>query len=633
MKTEARVVIIGGGVAGCSTLYHLTKMGWSDVVLVERDELTGGSTWHAAGNCPSFSGSWNIMKLQHYSNRLYERLADEVDYPINYHRTGSVRLAHTEARMEELHHVCGMAQAQGIAFEMLTPEQIRDHHPFCEIHDIRGGLWDPTDGDIDPSQLTQAYAKGARDGGAEITRNNPVEAISRSRSGEWLVQTKKGTIKAEIVVNAGGYRAAEVGALVGLKLPIITMQHQYMVTDTIPALAARNQKLPLIRDPDVSYYLREERDGLLLGPYEWQATPAWLDGIPANFCMELYPDDLDRLEWYIEQAMERVPLLAEAGIQRVINGPIPYTPDGNPLIGPAYPLENFYLCAAFSFGIVQSGGAGKTMAEIIVEGEPEWDMWGLDPRRFTDYANKAYTTAKAIELYQNEYAMAFPHEERPAGRPAKTTPLYPVLKAKGAMFGARGGWERATWFVPEGQEAKLDLTFHHGNWHAAVAEECRAVRERVGLLDLGGFSKYDVSGPGAAAFLDRLIAGRLPRAGRIGLSYFCNDQGRLMSEVTITRLDEERFYLCSAAAGEWHDHQWMLKYLPDDGSVKVENITPRFGTLVLAGPRARDVLGQVTEADLSNPAFPWLSAQEIEIGFTRVLALRVNYVGELGWEL
>ncbi len=633
MKTQARVVVIGGGIVGCSTLYHLTRMGWRDVMLVERDELTSGSTWHAAGNCPSFSGSWNIMKLQHYSNRLYERLAQEVDYPINYHRTGSIRLAHNQTRMEELHHVHGMARAQGIDFEMLNPQEILARYPFIELHEIEGGLWDPTDGDIDPSQATQAFAKGARDGGAEIVRHNPVEAITRTPAGEWQVHTKKGRITAEIVVNAAGYRAREVGAMVGLELPIVTMQHQYLVSEAIPALQERGEKLPLLRDPDVSYYLRQERDGLLLGPYEWDATPAWLDGIPPDFGMELYPDDLDRLEWYIEQAMGRVPLLAEAGIQRVINGPIPYTPDGNPLIGPAYPLENFYLCCAFSFGIVQGGGAGKCMAEYIVEGEPEWDMWGLDPRRYTDYANQAYTAAKAVELYQNEYAIGFPHEERPAGRPAKTTPLYPLLESRGAMFGARGGWERAAWFVPEGEEKKLDLTLHYGNWHEAVGEECRAVRERVGILDLGGFSKYEIGGPGAAAFLDRLISGRLPREGRISLSYFCNDKGRLLSELTITRLPGERFYLCSAAAGEWHDHQWMLRHLPEDGSVTVANITPRYGTLILAGPRARDTLAKVTEADLSNQAFPWLSAREIEIGFAQVLALRINYVGELGWEL
>jgi dimethylglycine dehydrogenase len=633
MKTHARVVVIGGGVVGCSTLYHLVKLGWDDVVLVDRDELTSGSTWHAAGNCPTFSTSWNILKWQRYSNRFYGRLAAEVDYPINYSVTGSIRLAQSRERMEEFHHVAAMARAQGVDFEVLAANEMKARYPFLELHDLEGGLWDPHDGDIDPSQATQAFAKGARDGGAEIYRFNPVEAIERSAGGEWLVHTKNGTITCEKVVNAAGYRGAEVGALVGLSLPIVSLQHQYLVTESIPELDGRDGKLPLLRDPDDSYYLRQERAGLLLGPYEWDATPAWPEGVPADFGMELYPDDLDRLEWYIERAIGRVPILGTAGVQRVVNGPIPYTPDGLPLIGPAFGLDDFYLCCAFSFGIAQGPGAGKVMAEILVDGEPEWDMWALDPRRFTDYANIAYTTAKAVELYQREYDIIFPCDERPAGRPAKTTPLYDRLKAKGAQFGARGGWERATWFAPDGQAAENRPSFHHANWFDAVGEECRAVRERVGVLDLGGFAKFEVAGPGAAAFLDRLIAGRLPGVGRISLSYFCSPKGGIVSEVTITRTAADRFLLCAASTAETHDHQWMAQRLPDDGSVTIANVTARSGTLILAGPRARDVLGQVTSADLSNQAFPWLSAREIEIGFTGLLALRINYVGELGWEL
>ena len=633
MKTHARVVVIGGGIAGCSTLYHLTRLGWRDVVLVERDELTAGSTWHAAGNCPNFSTSWNIIKLQHYSNTLYARLEDEVGQPINYHRTGSIRLAHSRDRMDEFHQVSAMARAQGIDFEILTPAECRARYPYLELHELLGGLWDPGDGDIDPSQVTQALAAGARAGGAEIYRQNPVEAIARNQDRSWRVQCRDGDITAEIVVNAAGYRAAEIGRLVGLKLPIVSLQHQYLVTGPIAELQQRDARLPLLRDPDDSYYLRQERDGLLLGPYEWDCKTSWAGEVPADFGKELHADDLDRLEPYINAAIARVPILAEGGVQRVINGPIPYTPDGLPLVGPAYPLENFYHCAAFSFGIVQGGGAGKCMAEIIAEGEAEWDIWMLDPRRYTEYANRAYTEARAIELYQREYDIAFPFEERPAGRPAKTTPLYDVLRQKGAMFGARGGWERATWFPPDGAAAVQRPSFRRTNWFQTVGEECRAVRERVGVLDLGGFSKYAVSGPGAAGFLDRLIAGRLAGVGRITLSYFCTPKGGILSEMTITRLAEDRFYLCSAATAEWHDHQWMLCHLPGDGAVQLENVSARYGTLVLAGPRARDVLGKITDADLSNQAFPWLSAREIEIGFTAVMALRINYVGELGWEL
>ena len=633
MKNHARVVVIGGGIAGASTLYHLTRLGWRDVVLVERDELTAGSTWHAAGNCPNFSTSWNIIKLQHYSNQLYGRLAAEVDHPINYHVTGSIRLAHGRDRMDEFHHVAAMARAQGIEFEVLAPAECRERYPYLELHDLVGGLWDPGDGDIDPSQVTQALAAGARAGGAEIYRQNPVAAISRKPDGSWRVETRDGAIGAEIVVNAAGYRAAEIGAMVGLKLPVVSLQHQYLVTGPIDALADRETRLPLLRDPDDSYYLRQERQGLLLGPYEWDCKPSWPGPVPADFGRELHADDLDRLESYINAAIARVPILGEAGVQRVINGPIPYTPDGMPLIGPAYPLKNFYHCAAFSFGIVQGGGAGKCMAEYIVEGEPEWDMWMLDPRRYTEYANRAYTEARAIELYQREYDIAFPFEERPAGRPAKTTALYDVLRAKGARFGARGGWERATWFPANGAGPAERPSFRRTDWFDTVGAECRAVREQVGVLDLGGFAKYAVTGPDAGQFLDRLIAGRLPAVGRISLSYFCTPKGGILCEMTIARRAEQSFYLCSASTAEWHDHHWMLNHLAEDEDVRVENISARHGTLVLAGPRARDLLAKLTDADLSNQAFPWLSVREIEIGFTQVLALRINYVGELGWEL
>ncbi|MGH6900328.1 MAG: GcvT family protein [Geminicoccaceae bacterium] len=634
MKAHARVVVIGGGIVGCSVLYHLTRLGWTDVVLLERDELTSGSTWHAAGNCPNFSTSWSIMKLQSYSNRLYRELPAEVDQAIDHRPSGSIRLAHTNERMEEFRHVAGMAQAQGLGFEIMSANAMRARHPFLETHDILGGLWDPDDGDIDPSQVTQALAKGARAAGATIYRQNPVRAIGRTPSGEWRIETRDGAITCEIAVNAAGYRAREIGRMVGLDLPIVSMEHQYLVTEAIPEIEAHGRPLPLVRDPDVSYYLRQERAGLLLGPYEWDCRLAW-DGAepPAEFGRELFPDDLDRLERYIEDAIARVPIFAHAGITRVVNGPIPYTPDGNPLIGPAYGLDNFYLCCAFSFGIVQAGGAGKAMAEWITAGEPEWDLFGLDPRRYTDYANQAYTRAKACELYQKEYAIAFPFEERPAGRPAKTTPLYETLRAKGAMFGARGGWERATWFAAEGQRPEQRPSFHRTNWHDAVGEECRAVRERVGVMDLGGFAKFEIEGPRAARWLDRLICGRLPKVGRVTLAYLCTPNGGVLSELTITRLAEDRLYLVSAAIAEWHDEQWLRAHLPEDGGVTVRNVTPRYGTLVLAGPLSRAALGRITEADLSNAAFPWLSARSIEIGFARVLALRISYVGELGWEL
>lgn len=633
----ARVVVIGGGAAGTSALYHLASRGWTDCLLLEMAELTSGSTWHAAGNCPTFSTSWTVMRVQAYGAELYRRLEAETPGGIGYHGTGSLRLAHGRERMDEFRHVRAVARAQGLGYELLAPPEAKERYPFLELHDLEGALWDPLDGDADPSQLTQAYARLAREAGCRIERFTRVTSLARDRTGEWLVGTDKGeTVCAEFVVNAAGYRAGEVMALVGQPLPVVTMQHQYLVTEDIPALVERGRaaKLPLLRDPDTSWYLRQERQGLLLGPYERDYRAAWLEGIPADFAHQLWPDDLARLEPYLEDACARVPILAEGGVKRVVNGPIPYTPDGNPLVGPAHGLANFYQCCVFSFGIAQSAGAGKMLAEWVVDGAPEWDGWVFDPRRFTGYATTAYTAAKAVELYGQEYAVAFPFEERPAGRPARTTPLYPVLKAKGARFGARNGWERAVFFDSEGRVGEPCLTLRRErDWNPLVAAEVRAVREAVGVVDLGGFAKFRLVGPGAAAMLDRLLCSRLPKVGRVGLAYALNERGGVVSEFTVTRLAEDSFYLVTASTAEWHDEDLLRAALPVDGLVALETLHGRLGTLVVAGPKARDVLARATPADLSNAAFPWLAAREIELGFGRALALRVNYVGELGWEL
>ena len=635
--TTAPVVVIGGGVVGCSVLYHLALMGWRDCLLIEKNELTSGSTWHAAGNCPSFSGSWSIMKMQRYSTSLYGRLAEEVDYPINYHVTGSIRLAHSRDRMEEFRHICSMARCQGLEFQMMTNADMQAAYPFLEVHDLEGGLWDPTDGDIDPAQLTQALAKGARELGQKIVRFAPVENITRAASGEWEVTTPLGTVHCEYVVNAAGYRAPEVGRFFGRDIPCVSIAHQYLVSEGIAELKARDEKLPLLRDPDSSYYLRQEGQGLLLGPYEWQATPHWIakdDPIPADFSFQLFSDDLTRLEWYIEDACARVPLLGTAGISKVINGPIPYTPDGNPLIGPVPGVANAFEACVFSFGITQAGGAGRVAAEWIVNGETEWDMWSVDPRRFTAYATTEYTRAKAVELYQREYGIGYSNEERPAGRPAKTSPLYGTLRAKGALFGARAGWERACWFPRPGKD-KLEnvLSFHHTNWFEAVGEECNAVAESVGILDLPGFARFEIKGPGATQWLERLITGRIPKVGRIGLVYFADQSGRILTEMTITRFAENHLWLMTSGAAEWHDRDWITKHWPSDAAFTINNITPAWGTLLLTGPKARDVLAMVCSNDLSSDGFPWLSHQPITVGTARGHALRVSYSGELGWEI
>ena len=635
LRSHARVVVIGGGVVGCSALYHLTRLGWTDVVLLERDELTAGSTWHAAGNCPNFSTSWTLLKLQQYSTRLYAQLAHEVGCDLTYHRTGSIRLAHSADRVDEFRHVIGQARALGAGFELLSPVEIGARHPFLELERIRAGLWDPDDGDIDPAQLTQALATGARARGAQIHRQTRVTGLHPLPSGGWRIDTPQGAIEAEYVINAAGYRGGEVAALIGEYLPIVTLSHQYLITADIPALVARGAaRLPLVRDPDVSYYLRQERHGLLLGPYESHPRAHWIDGVPAEFAHQLFADDLGRLEDYVAAACARVPILGSVGLKRVINGPVPYAPDGNPLVGPARNARNFFHCCAFTFGIVQAGGAGRIVAEWVANGEPDWDVWPVDCRRYPGFAGPSYALAKALETYGNEYGIGYPQEERPAGRPARVSPLHERLRQQGAAFGARGGWERAVYFREPGDPEGAECSFRRPHWHRAVERECVAVAQSVALLDLTGFARFEVSGSGAAGWLDHLIAGDLPREGRTALSYGCSPRGGIVMEMTVTHLPGGRFWLLSAAAAEGHDEDWLRRHQSSlFGPLDVANLTDRYGTLVIAGPRSRELLARVTAADLGNAAFPWLAARAISIAGEPVWALRVGYVGELGYEL
>ena len=630
---DTKVLIIGGGVAGCSALYHLAMRGWTDALLLEMDELTSGSTWHAAGNIPTFSSSRNIIKLQHYSTELYAKLATDPNYPINYHQTGSIRLAQGESRWQEFQHVHDMANAMGLGYELLSPAQMQERCPFLETHNLVGGLWDPHDGDIDPSQLTQALASAARKLGSTIKRFSRVTQIERDGAG-WKVTTPEQSYTCEYLINAAGYRAGEVSALLGQYLPVVSMQHQYLVTETIPELEQHGSLIPLVRDPDDSYYLRQEKTGLILGPYEKQATPNWADGkLPENFAYQLYEDDLDRLEWYIEQACERMPILGSVGVQRVINGPIPYTPDGIPNVGPAYGLQNVFHCNSFSFGICQGGGAGKTVAEWIIDGRPEWDMWSMDPRRYGHYADQDYVVERATELYGREYAIFFPHEEWPGGRPRLTSPLYDTLKAKSAQFGARGGYERAQWFAEDGDDMNAPYSYGHGPWHEAAKRECLHVAEHAGVLDLCGFAKFELKGVGAKDWLDKQIAGRVPSPGRLSLSYFCYPTGGIGAEMTITCFSEEHYVLIGGAPARVHDLDWLEKALPADGSLSVTDITDENSTLVVAGPKSRDVLQPLSDSSLANENFKWLTMQQINVAGHAVMALRVNYIGELGWEL
>ncbi len=440
IPAQARVVIIGGGVVGVSSLYHLAKAGWTDCVLLEKNELTAGSTWHAAGNVPTFSSSWSIMNMQRYSAELYRGLGDAVGYPMNYHVTGSIRLAHSRERMQEFQRVKGMGRYQGMDLDILAPDEITQRYPFLETHNLTGALYDPYDGDIDPAQLTNALAKGARDMGAKIIRFCPATGAKWTGT-EWIVSTAKGEIRCEYIVNAAGYYAREVGKWFGRDVPMMVMSHQYMLFDEIPEIAAYSKetkgKLPLLRDVDSSYYLRQEKNGMNLGPYERNCKAHWItpdDPMPDDFSFQLYPDDLDRLEWYINDAVARVPILGTAGLTKVINGPIPYAPDGNPLIGPMPGVPNAFEACVFTFGICQGGGAGKVLAEWITEGQTEWDMWSCDPRRFTGYADQKYCIAKGMEVYGHEYGMHFPHARWPAGKDKRLSTLHSRLQGRGRGF-------------------------------------------------------------------------------------------------------------------------------------------------------------------------------------------------------
>ena len=645
MKSHARVVVIGGGVVGVSTLYHLTRKGWSDVVLLERSELTAGSTWHAAGLLPLFNMSYTVGQLHKYSVDLYKRLPAETGQDVSFHVTGNLRLATCSERMDEYHKYCGTANTIGVPFEIISPAEVAKLWPLINLGDgaatakIVGALYHPHDGHIAPADLTMALRKGARAAGAEINEHTEVTAVARTASGEWRVSTNKGEIVAEHVVCATGNYARQTGRMFGLNVPAIPVEHQYILFEESPKLkayrAAGGRELAVLRESDQSYYLREERMGWILGPYEHGAPARFADGVPDWFGKSLFPGDLDRLVPHVEAAARRVPALDGCGIKDIINGPISYTPDGSPLIGPAWGQRNLWLNEGHSFGITAAGGSGWQLAEWIVEGEPGIDMLATDPRRFGPYTSKRYVTKKNEETYHEVFTIHFPDEERPAARPAKCSPVYDRLNQLGAVWGQRYGWERANWFAPPGVERKDQWSFRRSNYFEHVGNECRRMREQVGIIDLTPFTKHEVSGPGAEAWLDSLVANKVPvKAGRIALCHALTARGGIRSEFTITRLPDGSFYVVSAGAAERYDADYLQKRLPGDGSVNLHNITSARGCFVVAGPRSREVLAQLTDAPLDNAAFPWLSSQVLEVGLAvDVYTLRVNFVGSLGWEL
>ncbi len=647
MKTHARVVVIGGGVVGVSTLYHLVKKGWSDVVLLERSELTAGSTWHAAGLLPLFNMSYTVGQLHKYSVDLYKRLPAETGQDVSFHVTGNLRLATCRERMDEYQKYCGTANTIGVPFEVISPARVKELWPLVDLGDgietpkIVGALYHPHDGHIAPADLTMALRKGARAGGAEIHEQTEVTAVKRTASGEWQLSTTKGEIIAEHVVCATGNYARQTGRLFGINVPSIPVEHQYIVYDESPELKAYREaggrELAVLRESDKSYYLREERMGWILGPYEAGAPARFADGVPDWFGKSLFDGDLDRLLPHVEAAMRRVPALANCGIKDIVNGPIAYTPDGTPLIGPAWGARNLWLNEGHSFGITAAGGSGWQLAEWIVEGEPSIDMAAADPRRYGPYTSKRYVVAKNEETYRNVFVIHFPDEERPAARPAKTSPIYDKLARMGAVFGQRYGWERASWFAPPGVEAKDHWSFRRSNYFPHVGNETTALRRSVGVIDLTPFTKHEVTGPGAEAWLDGLVANKVPtKIGRIALCHALTRKGGIRTEFTITKMADEHYYVVSAGAAERYDSDYLQKMLPlaPSGSVTLRNITTSRGCFVIAGPRSREVLAKLTDTPLDNAAFPWLTGQIAEVGLaTDVYLMRVNFVGALGWEL
>ena len=639
MKEQAKVVVIGGGVVGVSALYHLAKKGWGeDVVLLEKAELTSGSTWHAAGLLPLFNMSYSVGQVHKYSVNLYNVLEEETGQPVGFAQVGNLRLAMNDDRMDEYYQYAATARTIGIDVRFLTPKEIGKLWPLCDTDGLVGGIFHPEDGYIQPADLTQALAKGARARGATIYRNTAVLNIEQATSGGWVVETDKGSITCDHVISATGNYARKTGEMVGLDVPVMPVEHQYIVTEPHPALRERKREglpeLGVLRESDGSWYLREENNGFILGPYEKGAPACYVGGPDPRAEYELFQEDIERLEPHIEAAMARVPAFGEVGIKKVYNGAIAYTPDGNPIIGPAWNLDNFWLNEGHSFGITAAGGAGWQLAEWIVDGEPTIDMLGVEPRRFGDYATKKYLIEKNEEAYAHVFVTHYPDEERPAARPLRTAPCYERMKAHGAVFGQKFGWERPNFFATDGMPQEDDWSFRRSRWFEAIRREVANTTENVGLLDMTAFAKCRVSGPGAEAFLDYFVANSLPKSiGGVSLAHALNGKGGVHSEFTIRREAADSFYLVSAGALQRLDHDYLQKHMPGDSSVQFTPLTGAHGVLVLAGPKARALLERVTDTDLSNEAFRWLTAQDIVVGMAPVNAMRVNFVGELGWEL
>ncbi len=634
MKTQARVVVIGGGAIGTSVLYHLAKYGWQDVVLVEKHELTSGSTWLAAGNCSFYHSSYYCTLVNMKSIELYQELEEETGQTTGWHTTGSIRTADNPDRMDELGYYYSMNRCLGLDVQKVSPQEIAELHPLMHVEGLLGGLYWPDDGDVDPSGMCQAMAIGAKKNGAEIYTHTQVTGISQKPNDEWVVHTDKGDITCEAVVNAGGLWAPEVSAMVGVEIPSIAIEHTHVLFEAIGAVEERERMLPLVRDPDRSIYIRQEMDSLILGMYENVGKQWFPEGVPWDYAQTELPEDIENVAENIEHGIFRFPILGETGFKHVTVGPITYTPNGDPLVGPAYPLKNFFQACGYSFGITQAGGIGHYLAGWIMEGEPEIDMWHVDSRRFGSYANWAYNHEKIADTYPRLYSIFFPNEWRDAARPNRTSPIYEYQKDAGAVFGDYYGWECPNYFTSDEADNYETPSWRRSNAFKHVAEECQHVMKHVGLLDLTRFAKTKISGPGAEDWLNRLTCQRVPtQDGRIALAPVLDKNGAFKTDMTITRIKEGQYFCVTASLGKRHDQHWLILNLPEDGSVQMNDLTYKLGCFVIAGPQSRNLLTKISHGDITNEAMPFVTSKEIFVGRVKCRVNRMNYVGELGYEI
>ena len=633
MKTHAQAVVIGGGLIGCSILYHLAKLGWKDVVLLERDELTSGSTWHAAANIHGLHDHNNISKMQYYTMRLYQELEAETGQGCGIFRTGSLYLAQSEAREHQLRLQEAKARSFNAEFYHISREEAQELHPLVNYDDIRCIMYEPDGGSVDPSGVTHAYAAGAKLFGAEIHRFSPVIATIPQADGTWIVETPNGSIHTQWIVNAAGLWGREVARMVGLELPLQPTEHQYFVTDTIPEIAALDKRLPSVADRDGEYYLRQEAQGLLIGAYERDVRLWAEDKTPSDFGHDLFDGDLERIEDNMMRAIDRLPVLAEAGIKRIINGPMIWSPDSSALFGPVPELSNYFCCNGIIPGFSQSGGLGLMAAQWMIDGEPEYDMFPWDIARYDDWADKKFTRERVKDQYAHRFKIHFPFEEREAGRPAMTRPVYQHQKALGAVFGLNAGWEHPLWFAPEGVERKETYGFTRQDWLEHVGTECRALRESVGIIDVSNFAKYEISGKGAAKWLDQIVANHVPKTiGRTCLTPLIGVRGGIAGDFTVTKLAEDHFFMIGSGMAERY-HKRFFNAVSRPKTIEFSSRTHAMCGFNVAGPNSRELLSLLTEEDLSTASFPFMRSKTMTIAGIKAIVLRVSFTGDLGWEI